>query len=298
MTVFTPASSFGEILDRPGGFIRRHFKLLMTVAVVGNVIAVIPGSLTSVAQLLVDVLEPGMVAFLLVAGYGGALVGMVVQMTTILAVYETIRALIAGETVTLRKAYRKAIDPRHLTTVVLGWLATVIGLCLCIVPGLVVSVIMSIVGPVVIHESRAFGNAYRRATEILRYRPPGVKFGDTTAFRVVALFVLYWVLQVALTAVAWGPMVGISSYLGFRAASQGEAGLLEFEKIIQIMAVVTSVLQAALGSIAMIYILTCFTLLFLSAREKMEGLSIESALARRGFELAESDRLAAGASPS
>jgi len=294
VTVFTPASTFGEILDRPGSFVRQNFKLLMTVAVAGNLIAVIPGSISTVGQLLVDVLEPGMLAMLLLAGYAGAFVGLVVQTVMFLAVYETIRALLAGEQIDVRTAYRAAIRPGRLMTVVLGWIASVLGLCLCIVPGLVVSVIMALVGPIVMHESQVFGGAYRRATELLRYRSPGTPFFGSTVFRVVALFVLYWVMQVALTAIAWGPMVGVSSYLGFRAASQGDAAFMEFEKAIQIMAVVTSVLHAVLGSIAVVYILTCFTLLFLTAREQMEGLAIESALAERGFELPETDRMIAG----
>ncbi len=185
----------------------------------------------------------------------------------------------AGRPVDMRRAWRLVLRPRIWGTMVLSSLAFVAGLFCCILPGLYVGLLFSLVIPVMVEEASAGTAALGRSAELIRYNPQGGIASDPRGKAFLILFV-GMVMSYAMVFFLQLPFIVAQQVYVMRNAAGGQS---DPAAVITAMTwfEVPGNLLGTLGQTAVqLYIAFGLALLYLDIRGRKEGFDLEAAIGR------------------
>jgi hypothetical protein len=183
--------------------------------------------------------------------------------------------VLAGREVKMARAWATVFRPRVFFTLLLSWLAVAGGLLLCILPGLYLAALFSVVVPVVVVEGRTGLSALGRSAELLSHNPQGDVGSDP---RLKAFLVM---LVGGLINYAVGFVVQLPQVMMFRAIASGEqldpAALLGRLTWIQVPSAALNVL---VQMVVHAYVAFGLAMLFFDVWQRREGADLEAAVTR------------------
>ena len=112
------------------------------------------------------------------------------------------------------------VRPRVLGTSVLVGLCVLVGCALCLLPGLFLGLLFSMILPVMVAEGRYGVDAMTRSAQLTRYNPRG-DFGSSPLLKVFLIFFLGYLLSGAVGLAVQLPFIVAQQILMFRAAAEG-----------------------------------------------------------------------------
>ena len=176
----------------------------------------------------------------------------------------------AGRPVDLRQAWRFAVRPAVLGTLVLQFLLILGSMVFCLVPVLYVAPLLSFVMPVMAEEGTFLGQALSRSAELTRYNPQK-QFLDMPLVKSLALMLIVVLLSYA-TAFLVGLVFQLPMLIDiFRKASAGaEPGLEAMTKWAWLQ-IPSQLIQVLLNVVLYMYSAFGFALLYFDTRNRKEG---------------------------
>ncbi len=270
MTSRAGTLGFSELIDLPVTLLRRPFRRLYPIALVGLIASGLPVLVTGTLNTLGGPSPSvGMLAATMLAALFSATVGVIAQ----LAVYAAVRSALDGEEPELGRAWREALRPTNLVVLFVVALVIIVGLCLCILPGLVLSLLLSFVYAVLVGEPERGLDALGRSYELVRFRAPGRRAMWVEVAGVLLVNVL---LSQALQSIAQIPGAVLQIIHAMRQASSGAPSLGPSPGL-AVIQVVTTLVSWVFVAVALIYSSGALTLMYRKAREVREGVELERA---------------------
>jgi hypothetical protein len=165
--------SLTRLLDQAMRLLRRHLRVLIAPFAIPLAVA---GAVTPLMQLVTaysvdrEVGSPTSLPVMLLS-VGVMLLSLVVLGLTYVAMVVAATDAVAGRPVSGGRAWRAALEPRLIGTMILATLAWVGGLLFCILPGIYIALILSVVIPVMANEGRFGTAALGRSVQIMRFNP-------------------------------------------------------------------------------------------------------------------------------
>ncbi len=194
---------------------------------------------------------------------------------------------VAGRPLSPARAWLTALDPRMIGTQILVWLAFLFGLLFCILPGIYVALVLSIVAAVVAHERRFGLDALTRSVTLMQHNPRG-DLGADPRLRSLLLMVAGTLIGWASSFIVQLPFTAVMMFLMFRSAASGNA--TSPEQMMRQMAWVQApagMLGALVQTVMLLYMACGIALLYFDVRQRKEGQDL----------LAEAERLTRGEVP-
>lgn len=185
---------------------------------------------------------------------------------------------VAGRVVSMGRAWTALLNLRALGTLVLNWLAVLLGSCLCCLPGLYVILLQTLLVPVMVEEGRFGIAALTRSADLARYNPRRT-LGDDPRLHVFLILFVGFLLNYAVGFVTQLPAMVIQQVTMFRQVSSGRrtdpGELMASLTWIQVPAGALG----ALGQVAVqLYVSFGIALLFFEVRHRKEGADLEAAI--------------------
>lgn len=271
------------ILDEAVKLGRRHFRVMylpvaLPLACVTGLLPLIQGRW--MRHMMSGGQPPDLAAFSgdMVLFVAGMLVFATVSVLGHLAMTVAAVDAVAGRAVSMVRAWTALLKLRALGTLVLNWLAVLLGSCLCCVPGLYVILLQTLLVPVMVEEGRFGTAALARSAELTRYNPR-LNLGDDPRLHVFLLLFVGILLNYAVGFVTQLPAMLVQQLVMFRQISSGRkmdpAELMASLTWIQ----VPSGVLGALGQVAVqLYVSFGIALLFFEVRRRKEGADLEAAI--------------------
>jgi hypothetical protein len=276
---------FRVILDESMVRVRRHWKAVYLPVAVPMALA---AGLMPLAQALLmnpaamSRMTPGellprfalflVVVFLFVATYVAAQTALLAAVTD----------AIAGRELHMGRAWRFAAHPRTLLTLLLSWLLTIGGFLLCILPGIYVVLVLSILVPVMREEGLAWGAALKRTADLQGYNPHG-NFANSPKVQVLVILLVGALIAYVVSFVAQFPFIAAQWVLMFRNVASGERPDPEAMMAGLVWLQVPAGIAGALAQVA-VQLYVCFGLVlhYVDVRNRKEGGDLEAAIASLG----------------
>ena len=276
---------FRLLLDEAVRLARQHFRRVYVPVAVP--LAAVAGLAALAQGLLMWLAASGHAphnAALLIGGTAGVVLSMLGFMVAYLLSYAVLFAgaveATAGREVSMARAWRFVLRPAVLGTIVLAALAVTAGFICCMVPGIYLALLWSLVVPVMVEEGRLGTEAMRRSAELTSYNPRRSLDTDPRLKAFVILFV-GTLLGYAINMMIQLPVVVVQQYLIMREVAGGEsanpASVMARMTWLQVPSQVLGMLVSAA-----VHLYMCFglALLFMDVRRRKEGLDLEAAIAR------------------
>jgi len=263
---------FSLILDEAMRRVRRHFRAIYpAVAIPLTILA----TATAVLQALwfrrmtseTGSDNPFGFSFgtVAVAMLSGAILGI-----GVIALQKAAVDAVAGRPIDMKGAWRFAVRPAVLGTLLLQGLAIVASAVLCFFPILYVAPLLSLTGPIMADENVFGGTALSRSAELTRYNPQN-RFLETPLVKALALIVV-----AVLISYAVGLLVAIPFQIPMlidifkQAASGKEPNMGAMTKWLWLQAPAQA-LQTLANVAIYLYSSFGFALLFFDTRNRKEG---------------------------
>lgn len=267
-----------RFLDAPVWFGRRHLAPLLALVVPARIVAVVPSTVGQALTWGVGADEAGPRMWLgLALTYGGMVFSMLILTGMFAALTHAVVHRMHGRTPRVEDSWRFALRPAVLgTTVLIGGL-TMVGSAMCLLPGLLAAMYLSLALPVMVQEGRLGGAALDRSVELARHGKGGAWFTSTGAFALCLSF-SYAMLSYAITSLVTLPAAGIGAAVGIRAAASGAPVQDAMALLPGSLAVVLNLGSAVLSGFADIYVVAAVVLLYQRAVDLLEGVDLCRAL--------------------
>jgi hypothetical protein len=212
---------------------------------------------------------------LMVALVVGAVVVLVVYLLANGALYVGAMDAAAGRSVSMGRAWRMVARPPIWGTMILSGVAFVAGLMCCILPGLYVGLLFSLVMAVMVEEGLTGTAALRRSAELITYNPRKDVASDPRGKAFLIVFVgmlmsytLAFVLQLPFA-------IAQQVYMMRSAAGGGQVDPAAMMMAMTWFQVPANVLGALAQTAVQLYISVGLALLYLDIRGRKEGLDLE-----------------------
>jgi hypothetical protein len=263
---------FSMILDEAMRRVRRHFRAIYPAVAIPLVIL---ATLTSVLQALSFrrlTSETGS-TYPLGFSFGTMFVGLLMAAILgigFIALQKAAVDAVAGRPIDMKAAWRFAVRPAVLGTLVLQGLAIMASAMLCFFPFLFVAPLLSLTAPIMADEYLFGSTALSRSAELTRYNPQS-RFSETPLVKALALIVVGVLISYAVGMLVALPfqipmMIGI-----FKQAAAGkEPNMGEMAKWLWLQAPAAA-LQTLANVAIYLYSSFGFALLFFDARNRKEG---------------------------
>jgi hypothetical protein len=205
---------------------------------------------------------------------------LVIQLLGYVAMIVAACRVVAGQDGSVGRAWMTACGLRSFGTVLLAGLAVFVCAMCCVVPGIYVGLLLSMVVPVMVLESLYGPDAIQRSAQLAMHNPSGEFKADPRVKIFVMVFVGYLVGW-ALAFVVQLPVAVIQQVLMFRMMGSGEGA-----DPAQVMAKMAWIQTPAtmLGAFAQLlmhlYISFGLALLYQDLKQRREGQDLEAAIAR------------------
>lgn len=185
----------------------------------------------------------------------------------------------AGRPVSMRRAWLMVVRPRVLGTMILAWLAAMVGFVLCVLPGVYVTLILCLVLPVIVDEGLAGTGALARSKALMEYNPRR-DLGSDPRLRAFLILLAGALLGYVLNFVVEIPAMVVQQVVVMRSVASGQrtdpASLMTSLLWLQVP---TSMIAMLAQSVVRLYVSFCISLLFVDVRRRKEGVDLEGAIA-------------------
>jgi hypothetical protein len=182
---------------------------------------------------------------------------------------------VAGRPIDMKAAWRFAIRPAVLGTLILQFLAVVASALACFFPVLYVGPLLSLTAPVMVAEQVFGPRALSRSAELTRYNPQG-RFFETPLVKAFVLMLVTVMISYAVTLVVTLPFqIPLLIDIFRQAASGEEPAMGKMAKWIWIQ-IPSQILQMLATVAVYCYSSFGFALLFFDARGRKEGTDLAS----------------------
>ena len=202
--------------------------------------------------------------FVYVVGYGARVAGAV--------------EALSGRPVVMSQMWLAMVRPKALFTIVLTWLATMAGVVCCVLPGVYLATLFSMVVPVMIEEGRFLADGMGRSSELATYNPRK-SFGDDPRVRAFLILFVGMLIGYAISMVVQMPLLIVQQVIMFRGMAGGErTDPVTLMASLTWLQVPTNALAMA-GQVAVhLYVSFGLALLYFDVRRRKEGRDLESAV--------------------
>jgi hypothetical protein len=268
-----PPMPFTMLLDEAMRRARRHFRALyLPVAIPLALLAAATGVLQAFSlQHIMN--EAGAGKPPAMFSFTGVLMGMAhgfILMIGLMALQKAAVDAVAGRMIDMKAAWRFAVRPAVLGTLVLQFLAIMASTMACFVPALYVAPLLSLVAAAMADEGVLGSTALSRSAELTRYNPQN-RFFDAPLVKALALMLVTVLISYAVGLLVVLPLQIPMFIAMFRQIASGSAPVLGNMAKWMWIQIPSQVLQT-LATIA-VYIFSSFgyALLFFDARARKEG---------------------------
>lgn len=281
MAAITEPIPFRLLIDEAVKWTRRHFRpMYLPVAVP---IALVNG-LVPVAQVLWfntamygEGADParmivGASAFLFVALLAGVVWGLGYGALVVAAT-----DAVQGQPVSMKRGWLTMVRPRVFLTSALVGLCVVVGCVLCLLPGLFLGLLFSMILPVMVAEGLYGLDAITRSAQLLRYNPQG-GFGGSPLLKVFLIFFLGYLLSGAVGMAVQLPFIIAQQILVFRAAAEGSGDPAQVMATATWLQVPGNMLNALVTTAVQLYMAFALVLFYFDLRRRQEGGDLEAAI--------------------
>lgn len=182
-----------------------------------------------------------------------------------------------GQVVSMKRAWLTMVRPRVLGTYLLVVLSLVVGCVLCVLPGLFLALLFSLILPVMAAEGRYGIDAITRSAQLVRYNPQG-GVGKSPLLKVFLIFFIGYVLSAAVGFVVQLPFVVAQQIMIFRAAAEGSADPASVMATATWLQVPGNMLNALVTTAVQVYMAMALALFYLDLRRRQEGSDLQAAI--------------------
>jgi hypothetical protein len=281
MADITEPIPFRLLIDEAVKWTRRHFRAMFVPVAVPTAIV---NGLVPVAQALWfnntfygDSPDPaamlaGGAAFMGVAllagvvwglGYGALLVGAT--------------DALQGQPVSMKRGWLTMVRPGVLGTCLLVGLCILVGCVLCLLPGLFLGLLFSMILPVMVAEGRYGIDAITRSAQLVRYNPQG-EVGKSPLLKVFLIFFIGYLLSAAVGIAVQLPFIVAQQILIFRSAAEGNADPTQVMATATWLQVPGNMLNALVTTAVQVYMSFALVLFYFDLRRRQEGGDLEAAV--------------------
>jgi hypothetical protein len=185
----------------------------------------------------------------------------------------------AGRPISMKRAWLMMVSPRVLGTVILGWLAAMVGFVLCVLPGIYVTLVLCLVLPVIVDEGLTGAGALVRSKALMEYNPQR-DVGSDPRLKAFLILLAGALLGYALNFVVQVPAMVVQQVVVLRGVASGQrtdpASLMASLLWLQVP---TSMIAMMAQTAVRLYVSFCIALLFVDVRRRKEGVDLEGAIA-------------------
>jgi len=274
-----------EILDAPVHFLRENFKPLVSIAVVGEAVAVIP---IIIYQLVAggqtpDLTVPSEFGVYMALTYSAVGTQWLIRLLPALALYYAVKQLLDGEGApSVGAAYQAATTPRIYFTYVLQGMIILLGFTVgsicCGAPGIAAAVLFSLLAPVMFHEGRGWMDALGRSYDLV-WTNPSKKFVGSTVFAALIAGTVYFGVSMAINTMAALPSTIWTATEMFANAAAGASPTALSVPIWLVL--VGAVLGVCAQSVVSLYPAVAFTMLYREVIRRRDGDDLAAAIQER-----------------
>jgi hypothetical protein len=273
------------LLDHAVGVSRRHFRAIYPPIAVPLALA---SAAFPVAQalfmgpMMAQGRAPGtgQIVALVAVGLVAVAVFLVAYVLAFGSLYMAAVDAAAGRPVSMRDAFRRASVPSVWGTLILSWVGFLAGLLCCLVPGMYLAILWSLIVPVMVEEALHGTAALRRSAELIRYNPQRTLGSDPRAKAFLIVFV-GMLMAYALSLVVQLPFIVVQQvYMVRQAASGARVDPAAMMRLMAWIQVPSNVLGSLVQTAVQLYIAIGVALLYFDIRRRREATDLEAGLAR------------------
>jgi hypothetical protein len=281
MSAITEPIPFRLLIDEAVKWTRRHFRAMyLPVAVPISIV----NGLIPVAQALwftsaLSSESPDPASMLVGAGafMGVALIAGVVWGLGYAALLQAATDVLQGQPMSMKRAWLFTIRPRVFGTSVLAGLCFVVGCVFCLLPGLFLGLLFSMIVPVMAAEGLFGMDAITRSAQLVRYNPMG-GIGNSPLLKVFLIFFLGYLLSGAVGMAVQLPFVIAQQILIFRAAAEGSSDPAHVMSTAVWLQVPGNMLNALVTTAVQLYMSFALVLFYFDLRRRQEGGDLAAAI--------------------
>jgi hypothetical protein len=183
-----------------------------------------------------------------------------------------------GRGVRMARAWAFVFRPAAIGTVVLGLGAAALATTCCVLPGVYVSLVFALAGPVMIEEGRFGPGALMRSAALMSWNPRG-RFAADPRVKMFLLVFVGMLLSYAANLLVQLPIVAVQQAILFRDVANGRqpdpAAFMQRFLWLQVLA---QFLGALVNTAINLFVAFGVTLLFVDLRARKEAPDLEAAI--------------------
>jgi uncharacterized membrane protein len=277
---------FRVLLDEAVRHARRHFRRIYPAVA-------IPLALASAGLPLAQLLflrhmpSPGQVEpnpTAMIQGFGLFMGVMLIWLGVYTLAYGALLAAVvdavAGREVSMGRAWRLMLRPRVLATLALAGLVVGLGFLFCLLPGLYLALLLSLVLPVMVEEGVFGTRALGRSAALTSYNPRRQLDADPR-LKVFLIFFVGALLGYVVNMVVQLPFLVLQQVMMFRDVAAGNRpDPVALMARLAWLQVPSQVLGMLVNVAIQLYVGFGLCLLFFDVKQRKEGLDLEHAVAR------------------
>jgi uncharacterized membrane protein len=275
--------AFRVLIDEAIGQVRRNFRAVYPAVAMPMALALVPltffymrqmvsftriGEVTDPAEMVVTLMQFGLLLSGLMLVHGGAYVASMVAATDI----------VAGRPVEMGKSWLFMLRLRPAVTFLLVGLLVAAATLFCVLPGIYVGLLMSFIIPVMVDEHRFGMGAVKRSARLLNFNSR-LSLAENPVVKLFLFIFVAWLLGAVLGMVIQLPFTVVQQIVLMRQVTEGEApdpgALMESMSWLQIP---SSAIGALVTAALYLYMSFGMALLYFDARHRREGDDLEAAL--------------------
>jgi hypothetical protein len=177
----------------------------------------------------------------------------------------------------MKRGWLTMVRPRVFGTCLLVGLCIVVGCALCLLPGLVLGLLFSMILPVMAAEGRYGLDAITRSAQLVRYNPQG-GVGRSPLLKVFLVFFLGYLLSGAVGLAVQLPFIVAQQIMIFRAAAEGDSDPTQVMAAATWLQVPGNMLNALVTTAVQLYMAFALVLFYFDLRRRQEGGDLEAAI--------------------
>lgn len=282
MTAITEPIPFRLLIDEAVKWTRRHFRAMylpvaVPISIVNGLIPVAQALWFNTALLGEASPDPGRMMIGALAFFGVALLAGVVWGLGYGALIVAATDALQGQPVSMSRGWLYMVRPRVLLTNLFVGLCIVVGCVFCLLPGLFLGLLFSMILPVMAAEGRFGMDAITRSAQLVRYNPLG-GIGNSPLLKVFLIFFLGYLLSGAVGMAVQLPFVIAQQILIFRAAAEGGADPTNVMTTAIWLQVPGNMLNALVTTAVQLYMAFALVLFYFDLRRRQEGGDLAAAI--------------------
>jgi hypothetical protein len=282
MAAITEPIPFRILIDEAVKWTRRHFRAMylpvaVPIAIMNGLLPVAQALWFNTAFMAEQSLDPARMLVGLGAFFGVALLAGIVWGLGYVALLQAATDVLQGHPVSMSGAWLFTVRPRAFGTSLLVALCVAVGCVFCLLPGVFLGLLFSMIVPVMAAEGMFGMDAITRSAQLVRYNPAG-GIGNSPLLKVFLLFFLGYLLSAAVGMAVQLPFVIAQQILIFRAAAEGSTDPAHVMNTAIWLQVPGNMLNALVTTAVQVYMSFALVLFYFDLRRRQEGGDLEAAI--------------------